>query len=145
MTVTKMLVVYSVAQSRVRRVIVPDHDIEIARYENDIVPGEATTIMDWPGYLPDLDELNAAVAAITGTPTLDDIHYVVDAEGNVVASYRLDPAIDDVGALPLPQGTELVASADADRAVRVKQAETFADKVGVPKDDIDTPSIGGTR
>ena len=134
MPATKMLVVYSVAQSRVRRVILPDFDIEIYRYVDDLMPGEANVVMDWPGYFPELNVLNAAVAQITGTPTLDDEHHVVDDKGNVVATYKMDPTIDDVSALGIPATAELVATTELDQKVAKKQAVDFAEKVGVPVD-----------
>jgi len=117
MPVTKMAVIYSIEQSRVRRIIVPDDDSDLDKYVNDILPGESIEMMPYAvNSLENIDLINQQISAITGRPTLDDKHVVLDADGNEVGSYLLDPTIDNIEVLGLSADQQLVAFKDVKAA-----------------------------
>lgn len=124
MPVTKMAVIYSIAQSRVRRIIVPDDDSQLDKYRTDILPGESIEMLPCVNGSFDVDIINKQISDITGTPTLDDRHVVLDADGNEVSSYLLDPGIDQIELLGLSTDQQLVAFKDVEavkKSIAVKK------------------------
>jgi hypothetical protein len=96
-------VIYSIAQSRVRRVVVPGEGESIE--QPGMLAGEACMIVDSKGSL-DTDVLNKLISAYTGKPTLSDLCAVVDPLTNKVeAVISADPAIDSLPGKALMLGS----------------------------------------
>ena len=124
-------VVYSIAQSRARVIVVlsPGGSPPVPR------SGEAVATMDTEafftasgglGEVPDLPRINAAIARTTGRPVLDDRHHVVDDAGLIRRTVLHDPAVD--GELDLPAGYQLVPHHQIEETVERLRADQFVKK-----------------
>lgn len=92
MPASKIGVVYSIAQARVRQWIVPDYDKELDNY-HQVQPGEG--FLTYPAKLGHAAAtVNAQVKAVTGRDPDDDHCAVVAADGSIVALVKADPSID---------------------------------------------------
>jgi hypothetical protein len=123
MPVTKMAVVYSLDQSRVRRIVYPDDDADLLNRPVECLPGEAVEIMD---LAVDIDFINIQISKLTGRPIKDDRYFVVDDKGKVIESFLMDPTIDDTAKLAVPLTAQLVAKDVLESTVQEIKAQVLA-------------------
>lgn len=102
MPVTKIAVIYSIAQNRRRRVVIPSFDDrELDWHIDNIAPGEGVVVMpiDTLEQRPEGraipgKQVDAALEMHLGKPALSDRCIVTNAQGDVIHVLCADPAID---------------------------------------------------
>lgn len=93
MAATKIGVLYSLAQSRVRCIIVPDDDKQLDAWRT--LNGEGFLTYDLKLGSSEA-EAQAQVTALTGRDAEDDKYVVLDETGKIVERLKGDPAIDTI-------------------------------------------------
>ena len=108
---SKIVVIYSVDQARVRRYTIPDNDDQISAHSNP-GKGEAVLLMDYEGYLPSPALINNRISQVTGKQTKDDRYFIVNDKGDVENTLLMDPLTDDLDNLNIKADKEITHISD---------------------------------
>lgn len=94
MPLTYIVIIYSIAQNRRRRVIISDNDDkDYDAHLNNIHPNEAIWKMSISDYQAGIS-IDDGLSKHLGVIALSDRCVVLDAQGNVICVIKGDPAID---------------------------------------------------
>jgi hypothetical protein len=90
-TATRFAVFYATVSKVLRRIVIPDHDSQLAALS--VPPGERMMLLPL-AQPPDDASWRATIAAAAGVPTSSGRCCIIDGGGDVIGTCNADPALD---------------------------------------------------